>query len=264
MNSKIPVVLLCGGAGTRLREETEFKPKPMVAIGNRPIIWHIMKIYGQYGFRKFIFCLGYKGDMIKEYFFHFDMMNHDVSMQLGANSGIQIHNNHNNEDNWDITLCDTGDKALKGARLKRIEKYIDTDQFMVTYGDGVADINIEELLKFHRSHGKLATITGVRPRFLRFGELNIQQEQVIRYSEKPKYNGNYINGGFYVFNRNIFKYLEDRDDCDLEDGPLQQISREGELMVYKHVKFWACMDTIRDAEYLNNLWNYNQAGWKTW
>lgn len=263
VNSKIPVVLLCGGTGTRLREETEFKPKPMVAIGNKPILWHIMKIYGQYGFHRFIFCLGYKGDMIKKYFFHFDMMNNDVTMKLGANSGFQIHKT-NNEKNWEITLCDTGEKALKGARLKRIEKYIDTDQFMVTYGDGVADINIEELLKFHRSHGKLATTTGVRPKFLRFGEINIHQDQVTRFDEKPQYNGNYINGGFYVFNRDIFNYLEDRDDCDLEDGPLQQITREGELMVYIHNKFWACMDTIRDAEYLNNLWNNNQAGWKTW
>lgn len=263
MNSNIPVVLLCGGAGTRLREETEFKPKPMVAIGNRPIIWHIMKIYGHYGYQKFIFCLGYKGEMIKEYFFHYQMMNNDVTMRLGTNSGMNVHNNHNG-DNWEVTLCDTGERALKGARLKKIEKYIDTDQFMVTYGDGVANIDIEELLRFHNSHGKLATLTGVRPQFVRFGELNIKENQITRYAEKPRYNGNYVNGGFFVFNRRVFDYLEESDDCDLEVGPLDQLSREGELMVYKHDSFWACMDTIRDAGYLNGLWNTNQAGWKVW
>ena len=263
MNENIPVVILCGGLGTRLREETEFKPKPMVAIGNRPILWHIMMIYGHYGFRRFIFCLGYKGEMIKEYFFHYEMMNNDVTIRLGAKAGFKIHNG-NNGHSWEITLCDTGENALKGARLKRIEKYIDADRFMVTYGDGIADIDIGKLLKFHKSHGKTATITGVRPKFLRFGELNIRQDQVVRFTEKPKYNGNYINGGFYIFNRNIFNYLEDRDDCDLEVGPLEQISQKKELMVYKHDKFWACMDTIRDAEHLNNLWNNNQAEWKIW
>ena len=259
----IPVVILCGGLGTRLREETEFIPKPMVAIGNKPILWHIMKIFGYYGFRRFIFCLGYKGEVIKEYFFHYEMMNNDVTIRLGANDGVKIHNT-DNEENWEITLCDTGANALKGARIKRIEKYIDADQFMVTYGDGVADIDIGELLKFHKSHGKTATVTGVRPKFLRFGELNIQEDQVTRFAEKPEYGGNYVNGGFFVFNRVLFDYLEDRDDCDLEVSPLYQLSQKGELMVYKHDKFWACMDTIRDTEYLNNLWNNNQAEWRTW
>ena len=263
MTENIPVVILCGGLGTRLREETEFKPKPMVKIGDRPLMWHIMKIYARYGFTRFVFCLGYKGWMIKEYFFHYEMMNNDTTIKLGTNSGFKIHNTHD-EENWEITLCNTGSIALKGARLKRIEKYIDTDQFMVTYGDGVADIDIGELVTFHKSHGKTATVTGVRPKFLRFGELNIQEDQVTRFDEKPKYNGNYVNGGFFIFNRNIFNYLEDRDDCDLEVGPLDQISKKGELMVYKHNKFWACMDTIRDAEYLNNLWNSNQAEWKIW
>ncbi|CAB1064787.1 Glucose-1-phosphate cytidylyltransferase (EC [Olavius sp. associated proteobacterium Delta 1] len=263
MNSNLPVVLLCGGAGTRLREETEFRPKPMVAIGNRPIIWHIMKIYGHYGFQRFIFCLGYKGEMFKEYFFHYQMMNNDVTMRLGTDSGFRVHNT-NNGDNWEITLCDTGEKTLKGARLKRIERYVDTDQFMVTYGDGVANVNIEKLLQFHNSHGKLATVTGVRPMFLRFGELNIEENQITRFSEKPKYNGNYINGGFFVFNRDVFDYLEDRDDLDLEIGLLDQLTLEGELMVYKHNNFWACMDTIRDTEFLNNLWDHGQAKWKIW
>lgn len=263
MTENIPVVILCGGIGTRLQEETEFKPKPMVNIGNRPILWHIMKIYSYYGFRKFILCLGYKGELIKEYFYHYEVMNNDVTIKLGSNSGFKVHGSHD-ENDWQITLCNTGDDALKGARLKRIEKYVNTDQFMVTYGDGIADIDIEKLLKFHQSHGKIATVTGVHPKFLKFGELNIHEDQGIRLSEKPKYKGNYINGGFFVFNRVIFDYLEERDDCELETETLGKISKKGELMAFKHDKFWACMDTIRDAEYLNILWNNNQAKWKIW
>ena len=263
MKQNIPVVMLCGGIGTRLQEETEFKPKPMVNIGNRPILWHIMKIYAYYGFTRFILCLGYKGELIKEYFYHYELMNNDVTITLGSNSSFKVHNSHD-ENDWGITLCNTGLKALKGARLKKIEKYIDADQFMVTYGDGVADINIGELLNFHTSHGKIATVTGVRPKFLKFGELNIQEDQGIRLSEKPKYAGNYVNGGFFVFNRVFFDYLEERDDCELETEALGKISKKGELMAYKHDNFWACMDTIRDAEYLNDLWNKNQADWKVW
>lgn len=234
----------------------------MVNVGNRPILWHIMKIYAHYGFKIFILCLVYKGELIREYFYHYQIMNHDITITLGANTDFKVHNSHD-ENNWEITLCNTGDNAQKGARLKRIEKYIDADQFMVTYGDGVADIDIGELLEFHKSHGKIATVIGVRPKFLRFGELNIQEDQVTRFSEKPEYAGNYVNGGFFVFNRVLFDYLEDRDDCDLEVGPLDQVSQQGELMVYKHNKFWACMDTMRDAEYLNNLWK-NQADWRIW
>jgi len=264
VKSKIPVVILCGGMGTRLKEETEFKPKPMVKIGNRPIIWHIMKIYAHYGFTRFILCLGYKGEMIKEYFYQYEIMNHDVTITLGNNSGFKIHN-RNPENDWEITLCDTGDNAQKGARLKRIEKYINVDQFMVTYGDGVANIDIDELFEFHKSHGKIATVTGVRPKFLRFGELNIRQEnQSIRFTEKPEYAGNYINGGFFVFDRILFDYLEDKDDSDLETGALMKISEQDECMIYKHDGFWACMDTIRDAEYLNSLWDTHRAEWKIW
>ena len=190
-------------------------------------------------------------------------MNNDVTITLGSNCDLKVHNSHD-ENDWEITLCNTGDNAQKGARLKRVEKYVDAVQFMVTYGDGVADVDIGDLLKFHKSHGKTATVTGVRPKFLRFGELDIQEDQVTRFSEKPEYAGNYVNGGFFVFNRVLFDYLEDRDDCDLEVGPLDQISQKGELMVYKHDKFWACMDTIRDTEHLNNLWSNNQADWKIW
>ena len=261
--SNIPVVILCGGLGTRLREETEFKPKPMVKIGNRPILWHIMKIYAHYGFKKFILCLGYKGEKIKEYFYNYEIMNCDVTVRLGAGGGCEVHASHE-QDDWEITMCNTGDNALKGARLKRIEKYIDADCFMMTYGDGVVDIDIMKLLQFHQAHGRIATITGVKPKFLRFGELTIDDGQTAVFAEKPKYNGSYVNGGFFVLNRVVLDYLEDRDDCDFEVGPLDRISGQNELMVYKHDGFWACMDTIRDAEYLNNLWNSNQANWKIW
>jgi len=248
---------------TRLREETEFHPKPMVEIGGKPILWHIMKIYAHYGFKDFILCLGYKGEMIKEYFYNYEILSNDFTIELGnRKKHIEIHSNRS-EEGWRITLADTGDKALKGARLKRVEKYIDGDQFMVTYGDGVADIDINDLLKFHRSHGKLATLTGVRP-LSRFGELTVKDKQVIQFTEKPQSASGLINGGFFVFNREIFDYLEERDDCDLEYGALDEISSRGQLMVYEHNKFWCCMDTIRDLEYLNKLCMQGQPPWKVW
>jgi glucose-1-phosphate cytidylyltransferase len=256
------VVILCGGLGTRLREETEFRPKPMVGIGGKPIIWHIMKIYAHYGFKDFILCLGFKSEMIKEYFYNYEVLNNDFTVELGNHKHIEIHSGHS-EKGWRVTLADTGDTALKGARLKRIEKYIDGDQFMVTYGDGVAKIDINDLLEFHQSHAKLATLTGVRP-LSRFGELAIEGKQVRQFTEKPQSGSGLINGGFFVFNRQIFDYLEDRDDCDLEYGPLEEIASQGELMVYEHDKFWYCMDNIRDMDYLNNLCTQGKAPWKVW
>lgn len=256
------VAILCGGLGTRLREETEFRPKPMVEIGGKPILWHIMKIYAHYGFKDFILCLGYKGEMIKEYFYNYEVLNNDFTVELGNHKNIEIHSGHG-EKGWRITLADTGEKALKGARIKRIEKYINCDQFMVTYGDGVADININDLLKFHQSHGKLATLTGVRP-LSRFGELTIKGKQVIKFTEKPQSAKGLINGGFFVFNRKIFDYLEDKDDCDLEYGVLEEFASLGQLMVYEHDKFWYCMDTIRDRDYLNKLCTQGKAPWKVW
>jgi len=262
METNMKVAILCGGMGTRLREETEFKPKPLVKIGNHPILWHIMKIYSHYGLHNFILCLGYKGEMIKEYFYHYEIMNNDFTIKLGNMQGIDIHNCHE-EAGWQITLCNTGDNAQKGARLKRIEKYVDTETIMVTYGDGVADININDLLNFHQSHGKLATVTGVRP-LSRFGELTVEGSRVLAFSEKPQSSGGLINGGFFVFHRGFFDYLEDHDACDLEYGALEEIARRGELMVYRHEGFWACMDTYRDMEYLNKLWNCGEATWKVW
>jgi glucose-1-phosphate cytidylyltransferase len=255
-------VILCGGYGTRLRGETEFKPKPMVNIGKWPILWHTMKIYAHYGYDEFILSLGYKGEMIKNYFCHYELMNNDFKLELGDVDRLHMLQSHD-ESGWKITLADTGENALKGARLKKIEKYVTDDTFMLTYGDGVANININELISFHKSHGKLATVTGINPAS-RFGELKINGNQVESFSEKTKNNDRYVNGGFFVFNRGIFDYLHSGDDCDLEYGPLEKIAHEGQLMVYKHKGFWACMDTPRDMEYLNKLWADGKAEWKVW
>lgn len=262
MKNKIQVVILCGGVGTRLREETEFRPKPMVNIGSRPILWHIMKYYSQFGYTNFILALGYKGEMIKNYFCHYELMNNDVTIELGQPERIQIHHGHD-ELGWRITLADTGEKSLKGARIKKVESYITGDTFMMTYGDGLADINIDELLAFHKSHGKIGTVTGINIAS-RFGELKIDGDRVEKFNEKPQNADALINGGFFVFNRKIFDYLSKDELCDFEIGALEQIAKEGQLMVYKHLGFWACMDTLRDMEYLNKLWNDGQAKWKIW
>jgi len=256
------VVILCGGRGTRLREETEFRPKPMVNIGHRPILWHIMKYYSCFGFHHFVLALGYKGSAIKNYFCHYELMNNDFTVELGQPDSISIHNTHDESD-WKITLADTGEKALKGARLKKIERYISDEIFMMSYGDGIADINIRALLSFHKTHGKLVTVTGINPAS-RFGELKINNGQVEAFAEKPLNGNSLVNGGFFVFNRVIFNYLNDNDSCDLEHGPLEKIAQDGQMMVYKHNGFWACMDTLRDAEYLNKLWEDGQAKWKVW
>jgi len=204
-------VILCGGKGTRLREETEFRPKPMVQVGSKPILWHIMKIYAHYGHKDFVICLGYKGDMIKEYFLNYEMMNNDFTIPLGNRDEIQIHSGHEEKD-WNVTLADTGEESQTGARVKKIEKYIDDDIFMLTYGDGVSQINIDNLIEFHKSHGKIGTMTGIHPPS-RFGELNIKGNQIIKFSEKPQTMDGMINGGFFVFNTAFFDYIDDSDDC---------------------------------------------------
>ncbi len=262
MSNILQVVILCGGLGTRLREESEFRPKPMVNIGNRPILWHIMKIYACNGFTNFILALGYKGETIKNYFCHYELMNNDVTIELGKPENLLIHHGHD-EAGWKITLADTGEKTMKGARLKKIERFIMGDTFMVTYGDGVANIDLNALVRFHRRHGKLATVTGINPT-ARFGELKISGDRVDSFSEKPQNGGGLINGGFFVFNRELFNFLSADDHCDLEYGPLEELARQGQLMVYTHKGFWACMDTLRDVEYLNNLWASNIADWKIW
>lgn len=256
------VVIFCGGLGTRLREETEFKPKPMVNIGTKPILWHIMKYYSSFGFNKFVLCLGYKGEMIKEFFYNYELFNSDLLIKLGKSKEITFLQN-NSENDWEVTLVNTGDKALKGARLKKIEKYIDSDTIMLTYGDGLCDVNIADLLEFHKSHGKLVTVTGVSP-VSRFGELHIEDNKVTSFCEKPKNATNYINGGYFVLNKKVFDYLSSDNSCDFEIGVLEKIATDGNLMVYKHSGNWACMDTIRDMDYLNNLWEENKAFWKIW
>jgi len=255
-------VILCGGLGTRLREETEFRPKPMVNIGSRPILWHIMKIYAHQGFKDFVLALGYKGEMIKNYFCHYELMNNDVTIELGRPDHLEIHHGHE-ENGWRVTLADTGEKALKGARLKKVAKYISGETFMVTYGDGVANIDLKALLAFHRSHGRIATVTGINPA-ARFGELKVAGDQVLRFREKHLDDGGLANGGFLVFNRGIFEYLSEDENTDLEIGPMEQLAQEGQLMVYRHSGFWACMDTLRDMDSLNDLWEKGQAPWKIW
>jgi glucose-1-phosphate cytidylyltransferase len=262
MNPNVKVVILCGGMGTRLREETEYRPKPMVEIGGKPILWHIMKIYAYHGFKDFVLCLGYKGQMIKNYFYNYEVLNNDFTIELGDYKRVEIHSSHG-EKGWRVTLADTGEKALKGARIKRIENYIKEDVFMLTYGDGLANINPHELLSFHKNHGRIGTVTGVRPPS-RFGELAVKNGQVISFIEKPQVSEGLINGGFFVFNRKIFDYLSDDDSCDFEMGPLEELAKDGELIVYEHKGEWACMDTYRDMIYLNRLWESGKAFWKIW
>ncbi len=252
--------MLCGGLGTRLREETEFRPKPMVEIGGRPILWHIMKLYAHSGFREFVLCLGYRGNMIKEYFLNYEAMNNDFTICLGHQSQIQFNNVHGEQD-FQVTLADTGLSTMTGGRVKRIQKYIDDDTFLLTYGDGVADLNIARLVEFHRSHGKLATVTAVTPSS-RFGVLEMNKNRVMSFLEKPRTEG-VASAGFFVFNRKVFDYLGG-DDCTLEHEPLERLAREGELMAYKHEGFFFAMDTYREYEYLNQLWSKGQAPWKVW
>ena len=255
------VVILCGGLGTRLREETEFRPKPMVEIGGRPILWHFMKLYAHHGFRDFVLCLGYRGNMIKEYFLNYEAMNNDFTICLGKNSKIRYMNDHLEQDFF-VTLADTGQETMTGGRVKRIRHYVDDDTFLLTYGDGVADINIQKLLAFHKAHGKMATVTTVRP-ISRFGMIQMgSEEQVAQFSEKPKSDG-WMSAGYFVLNRAIFDLI-DGDDCILERGPLSRLAEEGELMAFRHEGFFYAMDTYREYEVLNNLWSKKQAPWKVW
>lgn len=256
------VVILAGGRGSRMRDETNVKPKPMIRIGGRPILWHIMKGYAHYGFKEFVICLGYKGEVIKEFFLNYEAMTRDVTLVLGRPRQWEVHG-ANVENDWRVTLADTGEFAQKGARIKKIESYIDGDVFLLTYGDGVANVNIDRLLAFHRQHGRIATVTGVRPPS-RFGELLVERERVLRFTEKPQTAAGLINGGYFVLDRKIFGHLSAADDCDFERGVLQELARAGELMVYIHEDGWECMDTYRDIEYLNDLWESGRAFWKSW
>lgn len=254
-------IILAGGWGTRLGQQSEDIPKPIVAIGNRPILWHIMKIYSNYGFNEFIISLGVKAHVIKNYFAQYESYTEDFTIDM-ATQKIEYHSNHN-EKNWKVTFVDTGLNTLKGARIKKVEKYLDDDINMVTYGDGVADININKLVEFHKSHGKTITITGVHPP-ARFGELIENEGQVVSFEEKPQTSVGLINGGFMVFNKKLLDYLTEDENCDLEKGPLEKLTKEGEVMVYKHTGNWECMDHERDVVHLNKLWHEKKAFWKVW
>ena len=256
------VVILCGGKGTRLREETEYRPKPMVPIGDRPILWHIMKMYAQNGHTDFVLCLGYKGEIIKDYFLKYRQLASDLTVRLGNKSEVTIHDGPQDED-WTVTLANTGEDTMTGGRVKRIEKYIKGDTFMLTYGDGVGNVDLKALLAFHQHHGKIATLTGVRP-VGRFGELATNRGQVTEFNEKPQTTSGQINGGFFVFSRRVFEYLSDDAGEILEQQPLRKLAAKGELMCYSHEGFWQPMDTFREFEMLNDLWARGRAPWKTW
>jgi len=255
-------IILCGGQGTRLREETEYRPKPMVEIGGRPILWHIMKIYAHYGFEKFVLCLGYKGNIIKDYFLDYEAMNNDFTIRLGKMKGIVYHDEHQ-EQNFEVTLVNTGLPTMTGGRIKRASRYIGNDDlFMVTYGDGVADIDVGKLVAFHRSHGKLATVSAMRPTS-RFGQMEIGDDGLVKkFAEKPKADG-WVNAGYFVFDRRVLEYLEG-DDCILEREPLERLTAEGQLMVYRHEGFFFAMDTFREYQLLNEMWDAGDAPWKVW
>lgn len=251
-------LILAGGYGSRLGNITESIPKPMVTIGGKPILWHIMKIYSHYGINDFVVLLGYQGVKIKEYFFNYHMMTNDFTINLADNSISYADRNH--VEKWKVTLVDTGIDTLKGGRIKRAETYLDDGINMLTYGDGVSDVNITQLLSFHKAHGKMLTLTGVRPPS-RFGELVIDNGRVTSFEEKPQISSGVINGGFMVFNRDLTDHLTPKKDCDFEFGVLEDLAKKGEVMVYEHKGFWECVDTERDLNHLNKLWNENKAKW---
>jgi glucose-1-phosphate cytidylyltransferase len=253
-------VLLCGGKGTRMREETEFRPKPLVEVGGRPLLWHIMKLYGSHGFRDFVLCLGYRGGMIKQYFADYYLHNSDVTFELA--SGKVDYERGRHED-WRVTLVDTGEDAMTGARVKRVAPHLDGDVFCLSYGDGVADVDLSALMDFHRSHGKLATVTGVRPP-ARWGRLDTAGTTVRAFAEKPADEPGHVNGGFFVFDRSVLDRLWGADDCVLEGGPLERLAAEGQLEMFAHDGFWQAADTLRDVEQLRALWASGEAPWRVW
>lgn len=253
------VVLLAGGLGTRISEESHLRPKPMVEIGGKPILWHIMKMYSHHGLNDFIICCGFKGYVIKEYFANYFLHNSDITFDLRNNHQI-VHNNFS--DPWRVTIVDTGESTMTGGRLKRVARFLDEETFCMTYGDGVADVNIADTVRFHHQHGRLATVMAVQPPG-RFGQLDIQNQEVKRFVEKPVGDGGYINGGFFVLNRRVVDYISD-DQSIWEREPLEGIARDGELRAYTHNGFWLPMDTLRDKNHLEQLWTTGKAPWRVW
>ena len=258
---KMKVLLLAGGFGTRLSEETDIKPKPMVEIGGKPILWHIMKIYSHYGFNEFVILLGYKGCYIKEYFANYFLHQSDVTIDI-ATGKMEVLNN--SSEPWKVTLLDTGLETMTGGRIKRAQNFVGNEPFMLTYGDGVADIDIKKLVEFHKSHGKAMTMTSAQPEG-RFGALNIDEKnQVTNFLEKPKGDGGWINAGFFVCEPKVFDYITEGDSIVFEQSPLQNLAKDGEIYTYKHEGFWKPMDTLRDKMQLQKLWESKQAPWRVW
>ncbi len=256
------VVILCGGQGTRIRDVATDLPKPMIPIGGQPILWHIMKIFAEYGFKDFILCLGYKSWAIKRFFLDYHLAQSDFSVSLAAPGSLTLHGLAAAED-WHVTLAETGLETMTGGRVKCIEKYITGDHFLLTYGDGLADVNLRDLVAFHQAHGKLATVTAVRPPS-RFGEIEVCDDRVTEFAEKPLLSRGYINGGFFVFRREVFRKLSHDPGLILEDAALPHLARAGELMAYTHHGFWHPMDNSRDYRFLNELWDTRQAPWSLW
>lgn len=255
------VVILAGGLGTRISEESHLKPKPMITIGDQPILWHIMKIYSHYGFTDFVICCGYKGHIIKEYFADYYLHRSDVTFDFSAENQMTVHQNV--AEPWRVTLVDTGLNTQTGARIKRVESYISGEPFMLTYGDGVSDIDLHALLAQHRRSGKLVTLTGIQPGG-RYGVLDLSGECVTGFREKAREDGGWINGGFMVMEPEVFAYLRSTEECVLERAPLETLAQEGKLGIYKHDGFWQCMDTQRDRVKLEELWQTGEAPWKLW
>lgn len=254
------VVILAGGFGTRISEESHLKPKPMIEIGEMPILWHIMKHYSHYGYNEFVICLGYKSHVIKDYFANYFLHNSDITFDL-QNNNMEIH--RSKSENWKVTLVETGLNTMTGGRIKRIKDYVNNEAFMLTYGDGVSDVNIDELVKFHKAHGKMATLTAVTTG-QRFGVLGIGEgDSIDQFREKKNEDGSYINGGFMVLEPEIFDYIEG-DSTTFEKEPLETVAEEGQLMAYKHDGFWQCMDAMRDKQQLEALWASGKAPWKSW
>ncbi|MCI2238913.1 glucose-1-phosphate cytidylyltransferase [Paenibacillus sp. TRM 82003] len=261
--SEIPVVILCGGMGTRLREASEKLPKPLVDIGGRPVLWHIMKLYSAHGFRKFVLCLGYKSDMIKRYFLDYRINAGDFTLNLSSQEAPTFHTNGVQED-WDITFVETGLTTATAARIKRVEQHLTADKFVLTYGDGIGDVDITKTLRDHEAGGRLATVTAVHPSS-RYGEMHVADGAVVEFNEKPTLADGWVNGGFFVFDRAFAdKYLEDDPDMMLEQKPLQTVARDGQLTLSAHEGYWLGMDTFRDWTELNKLWDSGEAPWKIW
>lgn len=259
MDTSLPAVILAGGLGTRIREETEFKPKPMVEIGGRPIIWHIMKHLSSYGIKRFVICIGYKGDLIRDYFLNYRARNNDFTVSLGFKEELIFHSDHL-ESNWTVTVAETGALKNTGGRVHAIQKYVSGEEFLCTYGDGLSDLNINELYEFHSTKNQIATVTAVRP-LSRFGLMELDPTGTVQnFKEKPQAEG-WVNGGFFIFKPQVFDYLS--EDVVLENEPLQKLASDGQLSAFRHEGFWQPMDTFRESKILNDLWASGQAPWRT-